>query len=68
MGIVGVGVFLGGNCPGRTYPGWEFSLVEVFRVAIFRVGVFMLPDYMTCLLLLQLILHLHRLALAEYKL
>ena len=30
MGIVGVGVFLGGNCPGRTYPGgnflwWKFS-------------------------------------------
>ena len=31
-----VGVFLGGNCPGGTNLGWEFSLVEVFRVGIVR--------------------------------
>ena len=31
-----MGVFLGGNCPGEAYPGWEFSLVEVFRVGIAR--------------------------------
>ena len=30
------GSFLGGNCPGGAYPGWEFSLVEVFRVGIVR--------------------------------
>ena len=51
MGVVRVGVFLGGSCPGEnfpggnfpgweftrgTYPGWEFSLVEVFRVKIVR--------------------------------
>ena len=37
VGIFQVGVFLGGNCAGGTYPGWEFSLVEVFRVEIVRL-------------------------------
>ena len=51
MGIFQVGVILGGNfpggsctggiilvgnCPGGIYPGWEFSLVGVFRVGIVR--------------------------------
>ena len=36
MKIFRVGVFLGGNCPGETYPRWEYSLVEVFRVGIVR--------------------------------
>ena len=30
------GNFLGGSCPGGAYPGWEFSLVKVFRVGIVR--------------------------------
>ena len=39
MGIFQVGVTLGGNfpsgnCPGGSYPWWEFSLVGVFRVGI----------------------------------
>ena len=29
-----MGVFLGGNCPGGTYPGWESSLMEGFWVEI----------------------------------
>ena len=41
MGIFQVGVILGGKFPGGnflsgSYPGWEFSLVGVFRVGIFR--------------------------------
>ena len=36
VGIFRVGDFLGRNCPGGTYPGWGFSLVEVFRVGIVR--------------------------------
>ena len=36
MAIFRVGVFLSGNCPGGTHPGWEFSLVEVFRVGNIR--------------------------------
>ena len=36
MGIVRVGVILDGNCPVGSYPGWEFSLVEVFRMGIVR--------------------------------
>ena len=36
MGIVQVGVILGRNCPAGSYPGWEFSLVGVFRVGIVR--------------------------------
>ena len=43
MGIFQVGVILGGNCPGRSYPGWEVSLVGIFQVGIFRVGVFLVP-------------------------
>ena len=35
-GIVRVGVILDGNCPIGSYPGWEFSLVEVFRMGIVR--------------------------------
>ena len=38
VGIVQVGVTLGGNCAGGSYPGWEFSLVEVFRAGIIRGG------------------------------
>ena len=34
--IVRVGVILGRNCRGGSYPGWEFSLVGVFRVGIVR--------------------------------
>ena len=34
--IVRVGVILGGNFPGESYTGWEFSLVRVFRVRIVR--------------------------------
>ena len=39
MEIVLVEVILGGNfpdenCPGRSYTGWEFSLVRVFWVGI----------------------------------
>ena len=39
-----------GNVPGVTYPGWECSLVEVFRVghirvALFWVGLFMLTYF-----------------------
>ena len=34
--IVRVGVILGRNCPGGSYPGWDFSLVGVFRVGIVR--------------------------------
>ena len=30
VGIVQVGVILGRNCPGGSYPGWEFSLVGIF--------------------------------------
>ena len=37
MGIFRVGVILGGNCPGRSYPGWEFTLVGIFRVGVFLV-------------------------------
>ena len=37
VGIVRVEVILGGNCPGVSYPGWEFSLEEVFRVGVFLV-------------------------------
>ena len=41
MGIFQVGVILGrnfpgGNCSGGSYPGWEFSLVGLFRVGIVR--------------------------------
>ena len=36
VAIFRVGVILGGNCPGGSYPSWEFSLVEVFRVGIVR--------------------------------
>ena len=36
LGIVQVGVTLGGNCAGGSYPGSEFSLLEVFRVGIVR--------------------------------
>ena len=52
VGILQVGVILGGdfsggkcpggnfflceNCPGGSFPGWEFSLVAVFRVGIVR--------------------------------
>ena len=48
-----MGVILGGNCPGGSYPRWEFSLVGVFRVGIVRgnhpgkiflVGVFLVPN------------------------
>ena len=48
-----MGVFLGGNCPSGSYPGWEFSLVGGFpgencpggiiRVGIFPVRVFLVP-------------------------
>ena len=34
MGIVLGGNCPGGNCIGGSYPGWEFSLVRVFRVGI----------------------------------
>ena len=39
-----------GNVPAVTYPGWECSLVELFRVghirvALFRVGLFMLTYF-----------------------
>ena len=36
VGIVQVGVILGANCPGGSYPGWKFSLVGVFLVEIVR--------------------------------
>ena len=36
VGMVRVGVILGENCPGGSYPGWEFSLVGVFRMRIVR--------------------------------
>ena len=41
VGIVRVGVILGGkfpvgNCPGVSYPRWEFSSVGVFRMGIVR--------------------------------
>ena len=31
-----MGVILGGNFQGESYPGWEFSLVGVFRVGTVR--------------------------------
>ena len=34
MGIFQVGAILGGNFPSGSYPGWEFSVVEVSRVGI----------------------------------
>ena len=36
MGIVQVGVILGGNCPGGSYPEWGFCLVGVLQVGIVR--------------------------------
>ena len=36
VGVILCGNFLGGNAPGGSYPGWEFSLVGVFRVGIVR--------------------------------
>ena len=36
MGIVQVGVILGGDCPGGSYPEWGFCLVGVFQVGIVR--------------------------------
>ena len=39
-----MGVILGGNFPGGSYPEWKFSLVGVFRVGMFWVGVFLVPN------------------------
>ena len=36
MGIAQVGVILGGDCPGGSYPEWGFCLVGVFQVGIVR--------------------------------
>ena len=36
MGIVQVGVTLGGNCQGGSYPEWGFCLVGVFQVGFVR--------------------------------
>ena len=50
VGVIVGGSFLGGNCQGGSYPGWEFSLVGVFRLGIalggiIHVGVFLVPFF-----------------------